>query len=146
MAYKGQWKVANKLDFDSIDLLRHKCIDNAEDFVKPMNKLLECNNNYAKASASLWKYGRDELDDDDITDSESFEFKSRLTNNTGNGGTVNVKVTVSLKYLSNFWSILEILLTNCEITLNLIQSANQIICEEGSLTTFPITDTKLYVP
>ena len=48
-------------------------IDNAEDFVKPMNKLLECNNNYAKTSASLWKYGRDEPDDDNITDSESFE-------------------------------------------------------------------------
>lgn len=48
-------------------------IDNAEDFVKPMNKLLECNNNYAKASAILWKYGRDEPDDDDITNSESFE-------------------------------------------------------------------------
>ena len=49
-------------------------IDNAEDFVKPMSKLLECNNNnYAKASAIFWKYGRDEPDDDDITDSESFE-------------------------------------------------------------------------
>ena len=37
-------------------------------------------------------------------------------------------------------------LINCEITIDLSWSANFVICEVGRLTTFTITDTKLYVP
>ena len=29
---------------------------------------------------------------------------NRLTNNTGNAGTVNVEIVVPLQYLSNFWN------------------------------------------
>ena len=39
---------------------------------------------------------------DNITDSKSFKFKSSITDNTNNAGIANVKITVPLKYLSNF--------------------------------------------
>ena len=38
---------------------------------------------------------------------------------TGNDGTKNVEIMVSLKYLSNFWRTLEMPLINCEISLEL---------------------------
>ena len=44
----------------------------------PMYNLLEYSNHYSKASASLWHYCRDEPNDN-IRDSNSFIFKSRLT-------------------------------------------------------------------
>ena len=54
-----------------------------------------------------------------------------------------------LKYLSNFWRPLGLLLINCEINLTLTWSencfiiANAVDCE---VPTFEITDTKLYIP
>ena len=56
---------------------------------------------------------------------------------------------VPLKYLSNFWRILEMPLINYEITLDLNWSENCVIvatdvANQGA--TFSITDTKLYVP
>ena len=105
----------------------------------------QCSNNYAKTSASLWQYCRDELDNN-ITNFESFKVKSILMNNTGNDGTVNVERLVLLKYLRNFLGTLEMPLTNCEITLDLIWSANRVICKESRATTFARTDPKLYVP
>ena len=50
------------------------------------------------------------------------------------------------KYLSNFLRTLEMRLINCEINLILTWSANCIISEGNIVTTFAITDTKLYVP
>ena len=40
-----------------------------------------------------------------------------MTSQTGNNGTKNVEIMVSLKYLSNFWRSLEMSLINCEINL-----------------------------
>ena len=51
---------------------------------------------------------------------------------------------VPLKYLSNFWRILEMPLINCEITLLLTWSVSTDVANENA--TFAITDTKLYVP
>ena len=51
-----------------------------------------------------------------------------------------------LKYLGNLWKFLEVLLINCEINLILTWSANCVISEGNRVTTFAITDTKLYVP
>ena len=53
-----------------------------------------------------------------------------------------------LKYLGNFWRTLEISLINCEINLILTWSANCVIstAAHNQVTTFAITDTKLYVP
>ena len=42
-------------------------------------------------------------------DSESFKFKSRFTNNTGDAVTVNVELAGPLKYLSNFGELLKCL-------------------------------------
>ena len=51
---------------------------------------------------------------------------------------------VQLKYLSNFWRTLEMLLINCEINLNLNWSKNCVIVanNEDQGTEFSITDTK----
>ena len=52
---------------------------------------------------------------------------------------------VPLKYLSNFWRILEMPLINCEINLILTCSANCFIsiAAENQETTFAITNAKL---
>ena len=56
---------------------------------------------------------------------------------------------VPLKYLSNFWRTLEMLLVNCEIDIILTWSANCVIVSTAVANqgaTFAITDTKVYVP
>ena len=45
----------------------------------------------------------------------SFKCKKYITGTTGNDGTTNVEILVSLKYLCNFWRTLEMPLINCEI-------------------------------
>ena len=52
-----------------------------------------------------------------MADSKSFKFKSKLLNNIDNGGIINAKIAVPLKYLNNFWKNLEIPLIYCEINL-----------------------------
>ena len=47
---------------------------------------------------------------------------------------------------SIFWRTLEMLLLNCEVTLDLNWSENCAICEEDRATTFAMTNAKLYVP
>ena len=53
---------------------------------------------------------------------------------------------VPLKYLSNFWRILEMPLINCEVNLLLTWSSTCVITESDGAGTFKITDIKLYVP
>ena len=56
---------------------------------------------------------------------------------------------VPLKYLRNFWRILEMPLINCEVELILTWSAGcVIICTDvaDEVPTFTITKTNLYVP
>ena len=72
-----------------------------------------------------------------------------MTGQTGDDGTKNVEIMVPLKYLSNFWRTLEMLLINCEINLILTWSINCVIASTNVANqnaTFEITDTKLYVP
>ena len=47
-----------------------------------------------------------------------------------------------LKYIRNFCRPLEMLLIDCDLTLNLIWLANRDICEADRVTTFAITDVK----
>ena len=47
----------------------------------PMYNLIEYNDNYAKKSPSLWQYYSDEPNNN-ITDSELFKLKSKLTDNS----------------------------------------------------------------
>ena len=54
--------------------------------------------------------------------------QTAANNNDGNiAGSVNIEIMVPLKYLNNFWIILEMPLINCEIELILDWSANCVI-------------------
>ena len=120
-------------------------IGNAKDIdiVMPMYNLIEYSDNYSKTSRRLWQYcGKNNLTD-------SFNFKLKMTGQTGDDGTKNVKIMVPLKYLSNFWRTLEMPLVNCEINLNLTWSTICLIVSTNVANenaTFEITDKKLYVP
>ena len=80
-------------------------IDNAKpiDIVMPMYNLIEYSDNYTKTSGSLWQYFRDEPDDNNIEDSESFKAKIKIAGKTpNNDNEKDVEIMVPLKYLSNF--------------------------------------------
>ena len=135
-------------------------IDNAKDIdiVMPMYNLIEFSDNYAKTTGSLWQYCKDiparnvnneiiVFDVNSVTD--SFNFKVKITGQTGNDGTKDVEIMVPLKYLSNFWRTLEMPLINCEVNLILTWSSTCVLVVTGNQNqnaTFAITDTKLYVP
>ena len=102
----------------------------------PMYNLIEYTI-YAKIGI-LWQYCRDEPGDD-VTNLESYKFKSRFTNNTSDVGTMSVKeVAVPLIYSSNFWRSTEMTLINCETSLMQTWSANCVICEEDGVIVFSI--------
>ena len=46
---------------------------------------------------------------------DSFNIKEKQASQAGCNDTKNVELMVPLKYLSNFWRTLEMLLINCEI-------------------------------
>ena len=124
----------------------------------PVYNLIEYSDNFSKTPGSLWQYCKDipvvdnnstivNFVENNLTD--SFNFKVKITGQTGDDGTKNVEIIVPLKYLSNFWRTLEMPLINCEINLTLTWSTNCVI-DSTNLTyqnaTLEITDTKLYVP
>ena len=79
--------------------------------------LIEYSDNFSDTSRNLWQFKRDEIvNNADVTDDNnapSFKYKANLTANTENYGTKNgVKITVPLKYLSNFWRSLKMPLLN----------------------------------
>ena len=80
-----------------------------------MYNLIEFSNNYAKTSGSLWKYYRDEPNDN-LENSESFKSKIKIIGKTpATSNRKDVEIMVPLKYLSNFWRTLEMPLINCEV-------------------------------
>ena len=110
---------------DSRGEISNTQIDNVKyiDVVMAMNNLIEYSDNYSKTSGSLWQYYRDEpaLNNGVIAifpgNRASFEFKQKITGETGDDGRKDVKIMVLLKYLSNFWRTLEMPLINCETNL-----------------------------
>ena len=117
-------------------------IDNCKDIniVMSMYNLIEYRHNYAKTSGSLWKYYRDEPNDN-LADSESFKSKIKIIEKTlHDGNEKDVKIMVPLKYLSNFWRTIEMPLINCEIKLTCV------FTNSTGAGAFAIADTKLYVP
>ena len=93
----------------------------------PMYKLIEYSGNYSKTSGCLWQYYKDDPNDN-ITESELFKSKTRITGRTpAAGNTKDVEIIVPLKYLSNFWRTLETLLINCEVNLILTWSPTYVI-------------------
>ena len=123
-----------------------------------MYNLIEYSDNYSKTIGSLWQYCRDIStvnNNDDIAEfnranaTDSFNFKAKITGQTGDNGTKEVGIMIPLKYLSIFWRILEIPLINREIYLILTWSANCVmvysnVANQGA--TFAITETKPFVP
>ena len=62
----------------------------------PVYNLIECSDNYSKTSGSLWQYYRDKPNAN-ITESESFKSKIKITGNIlDNGNTKNV-ISVSVE-------------------------------------------------
>ena len=111
-----------------------------------MYNLIEYSDNYAKTTGSLWKYFRDESNDD-IEDSESFKSKIKITGKIpDDDNEKDVEIMIPLKYLSNFWRTTEMPLINCEVNLILTWSSTCVTTDSNGAGTFAITDTKLYVP
>ena len=72
-----------------------------------MYNLIEYSNNYWKKSEILWRYNKNETNDN-LADSELFKSKVKIIGSTpDNGNTNKVEIIVPLKYLSNFWRTLE---------------------------------------
>ena len=76
-----------------------------------MYNFIEYSDNCSKATGSLWQYckyvsaGNNngsivEFNGSNVTD--SFNFKARITGQTGDNGTKEVEIMVPLKYLINF--------------------------------------------
>ena len=132
--------------------------DKDVDILMSMYNLIEYSDNYSKTSLSLWQYCKDipavnnnnaiiNFAENNLTD--SFNFKVKMTGQTVDDGTKNVEIMAPLKYLSNFWRTLEILLINSKINLILTWSINCVIVSTNVANqnaTFEITDTKLYGP
>ena len=128
------------------------------DIVMTMYNLIEYIDNYSKASEGLWQYCKyipaannngDIVEFNGANATDSFNFKAKISDQTGDNGTKEVKIMLPLKYLRNFWRTLEMPLINCEINFILTWSANCVIVytnvgNQGA--TFAITETKLYVP
>ena len=118
----------------------------------PMYNLIEYTDYYSKTSGSLWQCCKDipAVDNNNaivnfavnnITD--SFNFKVKMTSQTGNDGTKNVEIMVPIRYSSNFWKTLEMPLINCEVNLILNWSKNCVIISTNVANqnaTFAITD------
>ena len=114
-------------------------IDNAKNIyiVMPMYNLIEYSDNYSTTSGSLWQYcehipalndNGKIVESNGASTTDSFDFKAKITGQTrSNGRTDGVGIIVPLKYLSNFWRILEIPLINCEVNLILTLSPSCVI-------------------
>ena len=134
----------------------------------PMYNLIEYSDNYADSSGSLYQFKRDESPMNDaenslniaLDNSTSFKYKTSLlgkaTNADGNDKSLkNTEIVVSLKYLSNFFRSLEILLINGKIHLEQNWNNNCVIYgavtyaggdnTNNRETTFKITSTKFCV-
>ena len=116
------------------------------DIVMPMYHLIEYTFNFSITTGNLWQYYKDKPNDS-LADSKSFKSKVKMTGSTPAGcNTKDVEIIVPLKYLSNFWRTLEMLLINCEVNLILTWSKDCVITNSEGEAKFAITETKLYVP
>ena len=121
----------------------------------PMYNLIEYSDNYQDSSAMLYQYKQDEppeanaIADLTYDTSSSFKYKIKLLGNPVLDGAIaklSVKIVVPLKYVSNFFRSLEILLINCKVKLNLTWKKECVLSNQAGDAVFIINDTKLYVP
>ena len=65
----------------------------------------------------------------------SFKFKEQIRGKAGFGNArKNVEIIVTLKYLSDFWRTLAMLLINCEINLILTLSEKCVLSSDAKAT------------
>ena len=132
-------------------------VDTAENLniTMPKYNLIEYSGNYQDSSATLYQYKRDEPPEDDAVadltadNSGSFKYKVSLLGNPVLDSNIrkrSVKVVVPLKYLSNFFRLLEMPLINCKIKLNLTWKKECVLSNQDGAAVFIINDTRLYVP
>ena len=124
----------------------------------PLYNLIEYSDNYSKTSGILQQYCKEipavdnngniaNFNGADATD--SFNFKTKITGQTNNGGGIDVEIMVPLKYFSNFWRTLEMPLINCEVELIFTWSACCFIIYTdvaNQVPTLTIMEANLYVP
>ena len=127
-------------------------IDEA-DFINitmPIYTLIEYSDNYSDTSGSFWQFKRDEIiNNADVTNNNnasSFKYKASIIGDTGdNGRKKKVKIAVPLKYLSNFWRLLEMSLINCKVERSL-KWYERCLLTVANTAILKITDAKIYVP
>ena len=81
----------------------------------PMYNLIGYSDKYSDTSGSLWKFKKDEVPNNNsdlaADNSQSFKYKvmKKTANavNNPNSFVKNAKIVVPLKYLINFWRLLE---------------------------------------
>ena len=82
------------------------------------------------------------LDNATIADSTSFKYKSSILGNPVAVGVLKkCKIVVPLRYLSNFWRLLEMPLFNCKIYLELNWTKDCVMSNIAGETMFKITNT-----
>ena len=126
--------------------------------ILPIYNLIEYCDNYSKTSGGLWQYCKDIPainDNGEIVNfnganaTDSFNFKVKVTGQTGNNKTKNVKIMVPFQYLIKFWRTVEMPLIKCEVNLILTWSENCVVVYADNANQnprFEITETTLYVP
>ena len=88
--------------------INNKHIEIAEDLdiLMPMYNLLEYSDNYQDSTGSVFQFKRDEAPGDNANvanNTTSLVYKSKLIKGTDDNNVNNVKLVVSLKYVSNFF-------------------------------------------
>ena len=117
---------------------------------QPSIQLTEYSDNYSDTSGSLWGFKRDYIvDNADVTNEDnapSFKYKAGIIGDLGDNGRKNgVKITVPLKYFSNFWRSLKMPLINCKVDLSL-NWIERCLLSVANTAIFEIIDAKIYVP
>ena len=136
-------------------IINDEHVEKAEDLdiVMPMYILLEYSDNYQNSTGRFYQFKRDEPPEDNVNvgnNTTSLVYKSKLVKGTDDNNVNNVKLVLPLKYVSNFFRSLEMLLVNCKIDLELTWHKDCMISSVNAaanqVVSFMITDTKLYVP
>ena len=85
----------------------------------PIYNLVEYSKYYSKTPVTLWNYFK-AVSTDPLKDSEFFQYKESNTEKTANDWhTKKIEFSLPLEHLSNFGRTLDMLLINCEGSLNL---------------------------
>ena len=167
-AHKRMLRKNNALFGTYISKIKNKLIENDLYIVMPNYNLLKYSKNNYMTSESLWNYHRDEIDGakDNASEGKSFVPETKIKEkkqerppqpeNSGDGDqpaqlpvpSLNIRVTISLKYLSTFERSLNLPLINFEVEHDLLWAKYCVFIEANNNRTgvdFKITSTKLYV-